>query len=382
MGDTCHHSFMMIAELKKLMLTCRIFLLTCLLFSITNGFAQDYNYINYDVKDGLAGSTVYAMCQDKDGFMWFGTEAGVSRFDGTHFRNYSTSDGLPETEVLSLFADSSGRVWMAPFKSTVCYYYNGKIYNQENDSLLKKINLQQVIYAFAEDLSDSSIVMVTSSKVHIVKSVTQEIKEIDVQLSSSMVRLGPNPYGKGLICATNDRIFIIVEGRLEQWTDIKTPEGYYVSEIFPDRTAKFIKYPVGPSQVEHVITPDKSIKVSFINSASGSWMVDSTQSNRYSKIFLNDKNVSHTLTDNENNLWFSTFGNGVYKLTSQEFMTYHFPGNKTSEIFSLEKMGNKLLAGSGFSTFNEIDGPVTRSYDLKSIAHLFLLYKHSAVFFA
>jgi ligand-binding sensor domain-containing protein len=105
MGDTCHHSFMMIAELKKLMLTRLIILITCLLFSITNGFAQDYNYINYDVKDGLAGSTVYAMCQDKDGFMWFATEAGVSRFDGTNFKNFSTSDGLSKARFVIIITE-------------------------------------------------------------------------------------------------------------------------------------------------------------------------------------------------------------------------------------------------------------------------------------
>ena len=190
MGCTRHHSLMMIAELKKLLLARPLFFLFYLLFSITRTYSQDYNYINYDVKDGLAGSTVYAMCQDKDGFMWFATEAGVSRFDGTHFRNFSTSDGLPETEVLSLFADSSGRVWMAPFKSTVCYYYNGKIYNPQNDSLLKKINLNYVIYAFAEDHADSSIIMVTSRKIFIVKPATAEVKELDVYLSSQIVRLG------------------------------------------------------------------------------------------------------------------------------------------------------------------------------------------------
>jgi hypothetical protein len=365
MGDICHHSFMMIAELKKLLLTRRIFLLFHLLFSITVGFAQDYNYINYDVKDGLAGSTVYAMCQDKDGFMWFATEAGVSRFDGTHFKNFSTSDGLPEIEVLSLFADSSGRVWMAPFKSTICYYYNGKIYNQENDSLLKKINISQVIYAFAEDRADSSIIMINAQRIYIYKPGTGEIKEIEHYLSSSLVRLGPNPFGRGIICATNDQVFLIVDGKKTPWSHIVVPDGYYVSEIFPDRSAKFIKYPPGPSTVEHVISPAKTIKVSFVNSNSGSWMVDSTRNDRFSKFFLPGKNISHTLTDNENNIWFSTFGSGVFKLPSQEFITFQFRNNKTPEIFSIEKVGNKLLAGSGFTMLNEIEGSKVTSYDLK-----------------
>src|SRR5882724_10352850 len=74
--------------------------------------AQEYSYIHYDAKDGLAGSTVYCMVQDKDGFMWFGTETGLSRFDGTHFRTYTTADGLPDNEILKLFVDSRNRVWI------------------------------------------------------------------------------------------------------------------------------------------------------------------------------------------------------------------------------------------------------------------------------
>src|SRR5215813_3383542 len=115
-----------------------ILLLLCLLTGAAS-MAQEHSYINYDVKDGLAGSTVYDLCQDKFGFIWFATEAGVSRFDGSHFKNFTTADGLPETEIIKLFPDSKGRVWMSPFKNSICYYYEGKIYNQENDSLLKAI---------------------------------------------------------------------------------------------------------------------------------------------------------------------------------------------------------------------------------------------------
>ncbi len=115
------------------------------LLTVCSSYAQEYTFIHYDVKDGLAGSTVYDLCQDKDGFIWFATEAGISRFDGIHFKNFTTTDGLPETEILKLFADSKGRIWMAPFKNTICYYYNGTIYNQENDPLLKKVTVSSVV---------------------------------------------------------------------------------------------------------------------------------------------------------------------------------------------------------------------------------------------
>ncbi len=88
-----------------------------------SSFSQEYSYTHYDITEGLAGSTVYCITQDKDGFIWVGTETGLSRFDGTHFKNFTTTDGLPDIEILQLFGDSKGRVWMAPFRKSVCYYY-------------------------------------------------------------------------------------------------------------------------------------------------------------------------------------------------------------------------------------------------------------------
>src|SRR5215467_10674086 len=112
--------------------------------------AQEYSYVHYDVKDGLAGSLVYCGVQDHDGFLWFGTETGLSRFDGTHFQNFTTKDGLPDNEVLRLFVDSKNRVWIMPFRNSICYYYKGKIHNQSNDSVLKKIKPAAEIIGMTE----------------------------------------------------------------------------------------------------------------------------------------------------------------------------------------------------------------------------------------
>ena len=133
-------------------------------------FSQEYSYAHYDITDGLAGSVVYSMTQDKDGFLWIGTETGVSRFDGTHFRNYSVSDGLPDMEVLNMFGDSRGRVWMAPFRKSVCYYYyRGKIYNQENDSALHSIRLNGFVENFAED-ANGNILIQERTGLHLVSA--------------------------------------------------------------------------------------------------------------------------------------------------------------------------------------------------------------------
>src|SRR6185369_12180833 len=98
---------MLIARINKNIIALQAFMLTI----ISNSFSQGYSYINYDTRDGLAGSVVYDAIQDKEGFMWFATENGLSRFDGKNFKTFTTKDGLPDNEVLKLFLDSQGRLW-------------------------------------------------------------------------------------------------------------------------------------------------------------------------------------------------------------------------------------------------------------------------------
>src|SRR5260370_6492093 len=127
-------------------------LLTCLLLLLPYSlFSQEYSYTHYDVRDGLAGSTVYCITQDKEGFLWMGTEAGVSRFDGAHFKNFGLEDGLPDIEVLQIFADSKDRVWMGPFTKSISFYYQGKIHNQDNDPMLRRMHMGPGVESFAED---------------------------------------------------------------------------------------------------------------------------------------------------------------------------------------------------------------------------------------
>ncbi|MBL0073094.1 MAG: hypothetical protein IPP34_15360 [Bacteroidetes bacterium] len=68
-------------------------------------------YKHFSVEDGLPGATIYCAEQDTDGFMWFGTDAGVSRFDGKEFVNYGVQDGVSDSDVLRIFEDSKGRIW-------------------------------------------------------------------------------------------------------------------------------------------------------------------------------------------------------------------------------------------------------------------------------
>ena len=53
-------------------------------------------------KDGLAGNIVYAIAQAQDGSYWFGTNKGLSRFDGNSWHNWNVHHGLPNNDVYAI----------------------------------------------------------------------------------------------------------------------------------------------------------------------------------------------------------------------------------------------------------------------------------------
>ncbi len=92
--------------------------------------------INYGVEDGLPSSEVYEALQDTKGYMWFCTDAGVSRFDGYDFQNYTMTNGLTDNTIFHMYEDFKGRIWFLPYNGRLCYFDNDSIYPYRyNDSL-------------------------------------------------------------------------------------------------------------------------------------------------------------------------------------------------------------------------------------------------------
>ena len=68
------------------------------------------------VQQGLAQESILSIIQDRDGFMWFGTQSGLSRYDGYRFVNYRSEIGNPRSLssnwVRVLHLDRQGRMWL------------------------------------------------------------------------------------------------------------------------------------------------------------------------------------------------------------------------------------------------------------------------------
>jgi signal transduction histidine kinase/ligand-binding sensor domain-containing protein len=80
-----------------------------------------YRVDHAGVNDGLTQGSVYYMLKDSRGFMWFGTQDGLNRYDGHHFRTFRPSLGkngvvLPGTirgiNIFGIVEDTDGNLWI------------------------------------------------------------------------------------------------------------------------------------------------------------------------------------------------------------------------------------------------------------------------------
>src|SRR5687767_7747660 len=93
----------------------RTFLIVGFLFVwIQAAMGQErYSVRSYTAIDGLPQSQVNIMLEDKNGYLWIGTQGGgLARFDGREFTVYTTMDGLLSNIINFLKLDDHHNLWI------------------------------------------------------------------------------------------------------------------------------------------------------------------------------------------------------------------------------------------------------------------------------
>lgn len=349
-------------------------------------FSQEYSYTHYDITDGLAGSSLYCITQDKDGFIWTGTDAGVSRFDGTHFRNFTTKDGLPDLEILQMFCDSQGRIWMAPFRKAVCYYDHGRIYNQSNDALLSRIHLQHNVESFAED-AHGNILIQERNALHLLKTDGSVIRydslgglpirdcltvsrsasgNFQAQIGAKIIEFSPKeclhvtditPFLENPVYLAMNPTLLIYEASVARYVIRSFPDNRsYTWTFFPKRYARISFSLVGDS-------------LAYSNTASGTteYNVRTGQTRQ----FLPGIRISKVYRDAFGNLWFTSLGKGLYRLNSNDtkIIRLSVGAGESSSILAMAKIGKQLFVGDDHEGIFRLSLPDMKVRDSKPFTY-------------
>ncbi|HEY8783270.1 MAG TPA: two-component regulator propeller domain-containing protein [Mucilaginibacter sp.] len=84
-----------------------------------------YQFSHLDITNGLSINQVNCVFKDSNGFMWFGTLAGLNRFDGYKFKVFKHSANnpysLPENYIRSVFEGPGKKLWIKT-NNGLCFY--------------------------------------------------------------------------------------------------------------------------------------------------------------------------------------------------------------------------------------------------------------------
>ena len=84
--------------------------------------------------DGLSHASATAIVQDADGYLWFGTQAGLNRYSGDNFvvflHDPASNNSLSHDHVRVLFIDSSKRLWIGTQNGLNLYEQDKEIFRR------------------------------------------------------------------------------------------------------------------------------------------------------------------------------------------------------------------------------------------------------------
>ncbi|MGR3809010.1 ligand-binding sensor domain-containing protein [Jiulongibacter sp. NS-SX5] len=327
--------------------------------------AQNYKARFYDVKDGLISDICYTVFQDSQGFIWVGTNAGVSRFNGTEFINFDQENGLPAYSVYQIHEDSQGRIWFLTDTGNMAFYANGQFHNPTNTPFLKEMSTTSYRYGFLEDklgqiwvgsFNDGFKVLkpdlsVVSKKVsrpqrginrvlHFYELADDAVLSVNADsiycydIHNLQLSWAEKLFDKSAFVVRNTRISeseILLQSQTERiWFDIVQRKVVRKEEVQP--TPEFIFF------------SEKLDNTFYIGSRNGLFQLSDSDISPSTKFpDLADKSISSLIKDNNGNYWASTLKSGLVKLTN-----YPFSFDDTKRGLYLKK---EFADGNGFEGF-------------------------------
>ena len=96
-------------------------LIVFLSFLASNASPQEYNFRNFGSEEGLSRPYVYSIIQDAQGYLWVGTDKGLSKYNGFTFDNLATNESLTGSLITCSIRDSLG-LWFGNSTGGLSYY--------------------------------------------------------------------------------------------------------------------------------------------------------------------------------------------------------------------------------------------------------------------
>ncbi len=360
-----------------------------------------FQYEQYTSEKGLSENVVYCLHKDKKGFLWAGTDHGLNRFDGYHFKKYFPVPGdttrLSSYGILSIVEDAGNKFWIGT--------YSGLNYFDPETGKSRRITIPgKGINYTAESVqmlyNNDVLVWINSKRGFICNNKNDRIREISLpdglRLSSlksfhlqgemlsyfcidsstqqtKVLRLDPQQAKMEIQSLESCLPFLKQQNPVFLFRD--STGNYFV---FSEREQSLKVYSATGEQ-EAVLSPEIKQKYGFLMLIAGfaadsavllattkGLLVYDRKKRRFSiaelkgdsKSLEGNKEIRCLLNDAKGSTWMGTFGEGLLRLDNRKLIFNNIPlpeisaGKFRRMIFGLYQWGGDTIAAeTGFNNF-------------------------------
>lgn len=367
------------------------FTLLFFLFFSTSMFSSDKLLSNYthkiwNIDNGLTQGTITSIEQTPDGYIWFGNQEALSRFDGVKFKNFNKKNTpvFKSSWIQSLALSGKGNLLIGTWRGGIYRRKNNKI---ESLNFNNKRLIKSVVYSI-KATKKGEIWAGTSDGLFFIKN--NQVKRYgfkDGLLSKKIRALEITSEGKLWIGTEDKGLMTYKQGKFRTITTSSGLKNNHVWALKKDgkgglwigsgnilthlTEGNFKYFPVPVSSLPNNITCIKRENIGdlWIGLQNGGlWQFSNNEFKSFTtKDGLLSNLVISIMKDNEKNIWVGTHGVGVVQFLKESVRTISMEeGLSTKQVWTvLEAKDGSLWAGTFGGGLNKIKKGKITHYALK-----------------
>jgi PAS domain S-box-containing protein len=292
-------------DIPKMLLFCLIFLLVTRpagALDTSNQISQ-YGHTAWRMEDGVFAGTPNVIAQTTDGYLWIGTQAGLTRFDGVRFVSWRPPEGkkLPSSRINSLLGGRDGSLWIGTTMG-LARWRNGELTNYTD--------APGSIMAMLED--DAGTIWFARAVFPDTQGPLCKVTETRLRCYGTNDGVGL-PYAVALARDRAGNIWTAGGPVVSRWqtgsSDTYTSPGFDPAEVFNGVVALAGR-------------PDGSLWVGLVHSGKGGGLQQLVQGAW--KPFVTPEfdgssiEVTALLLDRDHSLWVGTVNQGIYRIVGNK----------------------------------------------------------------
>jgi diguanylate cyclase (GGDEF)-like protein/PAS domain S-box-containing protein len=402
--------------ISKLIFCC--LLSFCSIFCISSkayASVQSFSFDTLTKADGLPQDSIFDITEDKQGFIWFATGNGLSRFDGYNLVNYQhnadDSHSIPHDFIRKLLIDVKGVLWLGTQNGVARYDVqkdNFIRYNQKNSALVSNLittlsldhnnNLlvadESNLYTYNENSDDFTIVKVNGAPMPAeIKYVLSEadrtwigsyghgIYVLEHKTNTLYNLNGPNPWNITIpanylfeLKKYDDQYWFATEAGAFVWNSSTNSLKHYSTDTQPALTGNEIRSIERDLQGNIWLGSSTGISILDVKLQTSHFVFASDDPTR--KV---NRYILKMYKDSHNSIWLGSLTGGVFKYNhiAARIKHFTFDGNDQNSLsgnviwaIREDSQGEVWLAtqGGGLNKFN------SKSYEFE---HYLEDFEHS-----